>query len=444
MNLKKLIFGIILVLPFAMWEIYIGTRLYKKEKNKLGANHLIVILLYILYLSFNAFITGRYTKIVLNYAVLITFYKVLYKKDWTKSVVGSFLVYCVVIVSEIIISVLLSIIIKITGNQFPTQTAGGMLFINLVSITINVIIYKLSERKILEIMKSANHFKTQQSTLIFSILLITATLILNKISITNWNINFEFIINTIILGVFFIILSNLLIKTQKYGKIQKKYSQLSTYSQVNDDLLEEYRMKSHEFNNQLAIIKTMSDSSNKELQEYLDTLIKKNEKNKYSWINEVKYIQLAGLKGLINYKIMEMKSLKLNIELSISKQVKKFDFKNFTAEEKDHLYSIIGVYLDNAKEAALLSKDKEIVIDIYADNGEMIITIGNTYNGEINLVKIGEYNYSTKGKSRGVGLHLVKNIIKSDDKFNSNAEIRGKFFIQELTIKSANKKMSKV
>lgn len=434
MNLGELAFGIFLVLPFVVWEIYIGNRLYKKTNKRLKTNQLLIITLYVMYLGFNAFIVGRYTKIVLNYAVLMTFYKVLYKKDWNKVVVGSFLVYCIVIVSEIIMSALLSIIVNITGNQPQMQITLETIFINLASIIINIIIYKISEKRVLRIMKNADHFKTQQSIFFFSILLITATLILNKISITDWNINFEFIINTVILSVFFIILGNLSIQNQKYEKIHEKDSELSTYSQVNDDLLEEYRMKSHEFNNQIAIIKSMATPSNKELQVYLDTLIKKNEKNKYSWVNEVKYIQLAGLKGLINYKIMEMKGLKINIELSISKQVKKFNFGKFSAEEQEHLYSIIGVYLDNAKEAALQSKDKEVVIDIYVIDKNMIVTIGNTYSGEINLNKIEEYNYSTKGEARGVGLHLVKSIIKTDDKFTSNTEIRDKFFVQELKI----------
>jgi len=385
-------------------------------------------------LSFNAFIKEKISKVILTYAILMIFYKLLYNKSWNKSIIGSFLIYLITMLSEIITVPLILVIMGEQSLDIIQEEAPMIVLINFLIGIVDLLLYKIFKKRIFKIVEASERINLPQSIIIYSILLITASMIINKLSVTSWMMNWELVVNIIIFIVFLTILLYMSRQTQKYDKIRDKYSQLSEYTKINDELLEEYRMKSHEFNNQLAIVKSMTEEDNKDLQEYLDTLIKKTRKNKYSWVNEVKYIQLAGLKGLLNYKIIEMKNSEINLYLNISKEVKKFDFNKFQIKSKDHLYSIVGVFLDNAREASLNSIDKEVAIEIYMESRKMIITIGNTYSEKINLDKIGEYNYTTKGKGHGVGLHLVKNIVKNDNKFSTKTEIRGKYFVQILTI----------
>jgi len=435
MSIIEIVTGAICTILFVLLEIYIGNNIYKEKIKIKKISNVLIIISYTVYLTMNSYIDGEVLKVILTYGILMMFYKILYEEDWEKVAMGSFLVYCITFISEIGVSIILSEISQILSQEIQQQREVMFVIINTSTIIIEYIIYKIFHEKIKEIVKISEQFKIQESIIIYLILLTTATMILNKISVIGWTVNFEFIVNAIILIVFFGILLYTLSQINKKNKIKEKYSELTTYTKINDKLLEEYRMKNHEFQNKLAIIRGMVRKENNELKEYIDTQIEKTKKHKYSWANEVKYIQLVGLKGLVNYKIMEMKSLKLKTIINISREIKEFKFTEFNAKIQDDLYSIIGVYLDNAKEASLQSKEKKVVIEMYMEEEDMIVMIGNTYSGEINLSKIGEYNYSTKGKSRGVGLHLVKNIIKKEKRFSSTSEIRNNYFVQILRVK---------
>ena len=53
---------------------------------------------------------------------------------------------------------------------------------------------------------------------------------------------------------------------------------------------------------------------------------------------------------------------------------------------------------------------------------------------KIEIDKIYEEGYSTKGKDRGYGLALVKKIVDSNDKFENQIEISKTLFSQILSI----------
>lgn len=432
--MEKIIIGTISVLIFVILEIYIGNKIYKSSIKQRGIWKPITIIIYTIYLVANAFIKEKLLKVILTYAILMIFYKILYEKSWNKSMVGSFMIYLITPLSEIIV---VPIIIALLGatNLNSIQTEGWMiLIINLSIGVLDFLLYKKFEKRIIRVVEKADQYKMQTSIIAYSMLLITATMIVNKLNITNWTMNLELIINIMIFIVFLTILLHISKQNQKYDSIKKKYTELSTYSQLYDEVLEQYRTTSHEFHNKLGIIRGMVREDNKELLDYIDVQIEKTKKHKYSWVNEVKYVQLPGLKSLINMKIMELKREKLKLNLSISNQIKEFKFENLTEEEKDELYSIVGVYLDNAREASKESNQKKVAIDLHLKKENLIIVIANTYQGEVNIEKIGEYNYSTKGKERGIGLHLVKKIIEKNHKFSITTEIRGNYFRQIITI----------
>jgi len=427
------IVGLVNVMMFLILEIYVANKLFEENVDLKKPSNLIVIILYGLYLVINAYMTEKLLKVILTYTVLMVVYKMVYRKDWNKSIMCSFIVHCLIYSSEVIGVTAIVLLGKIIRVDLMSQLAGGII-INLVIAIIYYIIYKIMEKSFMRLARSSENYKNHNSIIIYSILLITASMIINKLNLSNWTLNFEFLINIIIFIVFLAILLYLSNQKQKYSKISEKYTSLSTYSKLNDDLLEEYRIKSHEFSNELAIIKLMNNNQNKELENYLKTLMDKNKNQKYKWLNEVKYIQLAGLKGLINYKIMEMNSLKVKVSINVSKEIKNIKFVNFSEEDKDQLYSIIGVLLDNAKEAALDCKEKKVIIEIYVEDNKMKIIIGNTYNNKVDIDRLGEYRYTTKGKEHGIGLHLVKNIINKNDKFRLETKIDKNYFYQNLTI----------
>ena len=98
---------------------------------------------------------------------------------------------------------------------------------------------------------------------------------------------------------------------------------------------------------------------------------------------------------------------------------------------------MLGVILDNAIEASEESKEKQLGIEAYTNSDkEFKIIVTNTYNNEIDKTKIGKETFSTKGKTRGHGLLLVKQIEEKNEIFEMDTEIREEIYIQTIKIKN--------
>ena len=83
------------------------------------------------------------------------------------------------------------------------------------------------------------------------------------------------------------------------------------------------------------------------------------------------------------------------------------------------LISVIGNLLDNAFDTMNESNDyethKELMFGIYSKPGAVLITVDDTGRGikDINMEKIFENGFSTKGEGRGTGLYQVKTMVEN-------------------------------
>lgn len=84
--------------------------------------------------------------------------------------------------------------------------------------------------------------------------------------------------------------------------------------------------------------------------------------------------------------------------------------------------------MDNATDACKKIEEKEISISMYTNNGELIISIANKFDGIV-------CNKSTKGKWHGYGLQIAKDIIKMNKKIKNTTEYISNVFIQNIIIK---------
>ena len=83
---------------------------------------------------------------------------------------------------------------------------------------------------------------------------------------------------------------------------------------------------------------------------------------------------------------------------------------------------IIGIYYDNAIEAAKESRKKKILIEIYEIKDKVKIVISNTYNKK-KLIFDNKKGLSSKGNNRGKGLYFAKRIIADNKWIQTNKEI---------------------
>lgn len=370
-------------------------------------------------------------KVVLVYALQCIFYKAVFKKPVSTSILLALIWYLSLIVSEVVIAIIMSIITYFTKTSM-TFIINNLL-LNILIVMSIIAIITILKNKLISILKNDPDMKKSTFIVIISIL-ITLALILFRIPYKEWNFNVEFIITMLIALGFSIVGLTLLKQKAQIQETTSKYLQLANYSDVTNDLLEDYRIVAHEHKNQLSVIRSMANPNDKELIDYIDDLLEKRDKIKYSWLGQLNHLPISGLKGLINYKLMEMEQKKLNININVSKEVMKTKLRDLSLKEKDKLYSIIGVYLDNMIQAAENSSKKEVSIEIYKEKNDIVFLLANSYSGKIDLEKLDSYGYTTKGKNHGVGLHIVKKIMEEETIFSQSRNILDDYYIQELKI----------
>ena len=130
-----------------------------------------------------------------------------------------------------------------------------------------------------------------------------------------------------------------------------------------------------------------------------------------------------------------MKENKIESNLDVDRSLSEMDFNYISMKTNQELCKIVGVFLDNAIQAVNDLKKKKIDIYLKYENDELYIKVSNNYKGVIQLDKIDNNGYTTKGKGHGYGLSLVKSIIRSNGNFINDREIRSKMFSQIIRLK---------
>ena len=422
-----------------MWSMdYIIGRILFESNNKPDYKKVILIILIVSTLVTlinvaNTEVFGGIIKIALIYILIYHFYMIIFNKTSSQILVGSLILYLVLFISETIIAIFISIIFYLLDHQ-SMEFLKNTIFINIIITTISYIIISKNRRMLLNLIHNSK-FEFRNGIMLVLLVLLTTTILLFKIPLSNWSLNIEFILTMLLLLCLVLIGFYMIKQKADIQKTTAMYQQLVDYSDITNNLLEEYRVISHEQKNQLLIIRGMLDESNKELVDYVDNLLEQRAKPKYEWIGDLNHLPLSGLKGLINYKLIEMDALGIATDVSISKEVLKTKLNKLSTKQKDNLYSIMGVYLDNAIQAAKDSKRKEISLEIYKEKRNVIVVLANTYKGKIELDKLDNYGYSTKGKHHGVGLHIVKRIIEEEPIFSQSRDLFDDYYVQKLKIK---------
>lgn len=231
-------------------------------------------------------------------------------------------------------------------------------------------------------------------------------------------------------------------REMKMEGLTKHYEEIFEYSRSNEELLYNYKMQVHENKNKLLMIKGMLGGPKKETEKYIDSVLREINENKSQsnyWLTELKYIPIAGVKNFINYKLIKLKELGAEIEVFVSSELEKLNPYVLSDKAYNQLSTILGVVLDNMIESISETKEKLISINIYLEDNKICGDFVNNFVGKIDLNRLNEVGYTTKGEKHGVGLPLVAKITRDSDRFECTPEIVDNFFVQHLTIKICSK-----
>ena len=188
----------------------------------------------------------------------------------------------------------------------------------------------------------------------------------------------------------------------EYQQEQIKLS--NRYSEEYNALVEISRKKQHDFKNQINALYGLSDiKAEKEQRKYIDKLLDENKVVKI-----LHSVEQPVLAGFLYRKVKEIMAAGINIEFNLSVPDAELAIEVFDCIE------IVGILLDNAVEALNKEKDKSIILEMFTMEQKVEIRVKNVspYYENDEISKFFQYNYSTKGKNRGIGLAKIKDLQK--------------------------------
>ena len=203
------------------------------------------------------------------------------------------------------------------------------------------------------------------------------------------------------------------------------------YVKVFENWIEEEQFIRHEYKNQLAVLRSMTKE--KKVKDKIDSIIAENINIDDSMINELKNLPNGGLKGLLYYKLAVAKNKNVNVEVDVSPTVGKF-LKKLSEEQIKVLSKLLGVYCDNAIEAASDTKKKIVSIEIYCLENAVNFVVSNTFDKNKIISNRNEKGVSTKGKGRGNGLYFAGKLLNRNNWIEEKQNIVNDFYIEKISI----------
>ena len=312
---------------------------------------------------------------------------------------------------------------------------GLNVFIILISFLINKIGLPRNVFKILQ--KSYDEIKSNEvlvsSIMIIAIIIISTTLTYMKLSLP-----IVVVVNIITAGLFIgLVVMSSKVKAN-YNRISSKYETSISSLKEYEIMIDKFRVSTHENKNEFYTIRNMlkEENNDEKVIKYIDKLIDNKIKDSDKIMKKTAKIPECGLRATIYSKLCLMDKLKIKYKLNISRDVRTTDLINLDEDIILKICKILGVFLDNAIEAVKHLKKKEIFIEIYSLNNYLCIDITNNFKGNLDLDKISNTKYTTKGDGHGYGLTLVNKLLEEEsNKLKNEKSINRDTFTQTLKIK---------
>lgn len=375
-----------------------------------------------------------------SHLIYLIVFKIYYKESWGKTLIGLLLSFVIVFAGEFLFAFNAVNIFHFT-QEYLNTTVPGILFTNICILVIVLIISNINKVKV--ILRNIFDSYKEKSTFIIMVIVILCLSIVVFVIYQNFyiesSLSYLILINLFFIGVY-VFMIGFFVEKSNNDNLISKYDQLHEYSKTYEQELVKRSKRQHEYENQLIIIRSMIEENEDNVVEYINRILKSDEKkNDIKWLTKLTYIPYGGLKGLLYFKLNEMMNKKLNVYLEVSEDLKKKSLWKTYEEDAQDISRIIGVYLDNAIEAASISEEKTIEIQFYLENKNIVFCLGNTFKGKLEESKLDNEGYSSKGRNRGYGLPLVKDILSKHEELKAERVIVDQYYVQKLIVKPKRK-----
>ena len=332
-------------------------------------------------------------------------------------------------ISEALMITFIFVIINFISSSASLLLSYSSIFISSIELfifsLICIFLYKLSYTTVFQ--KFINDLKLLiKPSVDLKILLIIIGLSINLTTVTNPF--FVFFIQALILLYCF----NFIYKELNICHLNLKIDTLKSQNFAMQNLVDNVRAFKHDYNNTLCSIGG-----------YISLNDMTGLKDFYSRLNfdmqAVNNIQLINTNNINEPSIYNLISSKHKIMLQNNIKFEFYNSINFkTLPIPSYEFSkILGILLDNAIDASLLSKEKEISLICRCKNNNYSIILKNSYiNKDVNTEKIYQKGFSTKKIKSGLGLWEVSKILENFPQISLITQKDDNYFTQSLQITS--------
>ncbi len=215
---------------------------------------------------------------------------------------------------------------------------------------------------------------------------------------------------------------------------ENELTQLKMYTNEIESMQQEIRKFKHDYMNILASLSGYIEQGNMAgLKKYFDEKIMTFSVQKDGidkTVDRLIYVEQEELKGLLAMKAIRAQEAGVKVEIDMVEKVR------FHMDIVD-LCRIVGIFVDNAIEAAALSTEKTIAIGMVNVAERSLLIVTNTVADMVPIFKLREKGFTTKGNSHGLGLEIVRSILKSYPNVNNDMKFENQMFTQVLEVREA-------
>lgn len=146
-------------------------------------------------------------------------------------------------------------------------------------------------------------------------------------------------------------------------------------------------------------------------------------------LNQLSNIGVLEIKSLLSVKMIYAHESGIDVTIDIPEKVDSFSIDTVDFAR------ILGIFLDNAVEAALEAKQPQIGVHIIQNQASVSITVSNSFrdNG-LALHQLKQKGFSTKSGHQGIGLSNARKIINSYDNALLETTMQSGYLIQHMEL----------
>ena len=409
--------------------MFLGYSFISKEKFKYNFKNIVCVIITSTLFLINNNHNSTIIKVPIIILNLLIFFKIVFNGRLRNIVIYTFTLYLALVFFDFMFSFIFHWLNAITAPDLSRNylIMGG--FTLLITFLTSLFCKLKFVRKFSDLIinLSKNNYV---NVLVISLIILFIVILSTKLSL---EYDYEkFLFNLLLLSVFLFFIVFAFVKNHLAQKEKQEKETLLEFISKYEKIIDENRINKHEMLNNLIILRSFEDKNTEEYNKVLDDLIVTYDNNSDACIKNISKLT-TGLKGILYYKINDMRNKNINLNVNISKRVSS-PLEKLPLDEYVILSRIIGIVMDNALEASIKSKEKFVMIEVFEQNDNVIIIIENSYNNKVNINDLKKKNFSTKGKSRGLGLYIANMLLKKSKHIEMTQHAE-ELFITKLTIK---------